>query len=73
MAFSPSYKVVFANTHTLTHVFSPNLVRNYNSNPISAWHGAAQKNLDSICWYGLLNLSTNDPGMNAEPEERYRE
>ncbi len=33
------------------------------SNPISAWHGASETKLDSICWYGLLNLSTTDPGM----------
>ncbi len=36
---------------------------NHPANPISAWHGASAKNLDSICWYGLLNLTNLDPGM----------
>lgn len=33
-----------------------------NSNPISAWHGTSTAKLDSIMWYGMLNLSTLDPG-----------
>jgi hypothetical protein len=41
---------------------SKNMVPNYNSNPISAWHGVSSQHLDSICWYGLLNLSSRDPG-----------
>ena len=45
--------------HLLT---SRNLVPQRNSNPISAWHGANSNHLDSICWYGMLNLSTTDPG-----------
>jgi len=32
------------------------------SNPLLAWHGVKQEHLDSICWYGLLNLSTTDAG-----------
>jgi len=40
---------------------SKNLVPGFNSNPISAWHGTHQRALDSIYWYGLLNLSKNDP------------
>jgi hypothetical protein len=42
---------------------SKNLVSGCNSNPISAWHGASSKHLDSICWYGLQSLSTTDPGI----------
>ncbi len=41
---------------------SSNLVVSRNSNPISLWHGASTKKLESICWYGLLNLSSTDPG-----------
>ncbi len=42
---------------------SVNLVDDVSSNPISAWHGVNKKNLQSIYWYGLLNLSTVDDGM----------
>ena len=45
-------------------LISKNLVSDVSSNPISAWHGVAAKNLDSICWYGLLNLSKVDQGTN---------
>lgn len=31
------------------------------ANPITAWHGTSAKNIESIAWYGLLNLS-KDPG-----------
>eukprot|EP00026_Physarum_polycephalum_P004350 Phypoly_transcript_04368.p1 GENE.Phypoly_transcript_04368~~Phypoly_transcript_04368.p1 ORF type:complete len:628 (+),score=75.61 Phypoly_transcript_04368:157-2040(+) len=41
---------------------SKNLKGDQNSNPISAWHGFAPHNRESICWYGLLNLNSNDPG-----------
>jgi len=41
---------------------SKNIQRGVNSNPISAWHGFAEEHLDSISWYGLLSLSTTDPG-----------
>jgi len=37
-------------------------ISDYNSNPTLAWHGAKAIHLDSICWYGLLNLSTTDEG-----------
>ena len=47
--------------------FSQNLVPGFHSNPISAWHGSQQKSLDSICWYGLLSLSKNDPGIYSPP------
>jgi hypothetical protein len=43
-------------------IFSKNLIHDSNANPISAWHGTAISNLNSICWYGLLNLTSNDPG-----------
>lgn len=41
---------------------SENLVKERNSNPIAAWHGANKAKIDGIMWYGLLNLSTTDPG-----------
>jgi hypothetical protein len=46
---------------------SKNLVTDCNSNPISAWHGVSSKHLDSVCWYGLLNLSTKDSGIVSHP------
>jgi hypothetical protein len=46
--------------HLLT---SKNLVTDCNSNPISAWHSVSSKHLESVCWYGLLNLSTKVPGI----------
>jgi len=34
-----------------------------NANIIPAWHGAgSHKKLMSVCWYGLMNLSTTDDG-----------
>eukprot|EP00026_Physarum_polycephalum_P001514 Phypoly_transcript_01516.p1 GENE.Phypoly_transcript_01516~~Phypoly_transcript_01516.p1 ORF type:complete len:472 (+),score=63.93 Phypoly_transcript_01516:517-1932(+) len=42
---------------------SGNLVTFRNSNPISCWHGANSHKIDSIQWYGMLNLSNNDPGF----------
>lgn len=41
---------------------SENLIPHRNSNIISAWHGANSSNLESICWHGMLNLSSTDPG-----------
>jgi hypothetical protein len=49
--------------HFLSHLAkSKNLLSTNNANPISAWHGTSPKKLDSICWYGLLTLSSTDPG-----------
>jgi hypothetical protein len=42
---------------------SESYVEGRNSNAVSAFHGASSSKLESICWYGLLNLSTLDPGM----------
>lgn len=41
---------------------SDNLIERRNSNAISAWHGTNDKKKESISWYGMLNLSTTDPG-----------
>lgn len=50
--------------HFLNHMLtSTNLVPKRNSNAISVWHGAAPSKLDSISWYGMLNLSSTDPGI----------
>jgi hypothetical protein len=39
-------------------------VTDNNANPISAWHGAPSKHLESICWYGLLNVTNHtDKGI----------
>jgi len=43
-------------------MLSDNLITKRNSNGLSAWHGANREKLDSIIWYGLLNLSSRDPG-----------
>jgi hypothetical protein len=49
--------------HYLNHLLtSQNLVPHRNSNLMSAWHGANSTHLDSICWYGMMNLSLTDPG-----------
>lgn len=41
---------------------SKNLHRKRKSNPMAVWHGANKKHIDSIIWYGMQNLSSNDPG-----------
>lgn len=41
---------------------SANLIRDRNSNPVAAWHGVSSSKIESIMWYGLLNLSTTDDG-----------
>lgn len=56
-AYAKAFAFFFLN------VFSKNLVHDCNSNPISAWHGMSSKNVESVCWYGLLNLSATDPGI----------
>ncbi|KAL0482080.1 MAPKKK protein [Acrasis kona] len=43
-------------------MMSDNLITMRNSNGLSAWHGANREKLESIMWYGLLNLSSRDPG-----------
>jgi hypothetical protein len=57
------YVYPFLPSFSFNVIYSKNLVPNCNSNPISAWHGVSQKNLDSICWYGLLSLASTDAGI----------
>jgi hypothetical protein len=43
-------------------ITSDNLIAQRRSNPISVWHGTDAKYLESIYWYGMLNLSSTDEG-----------
>lgn len=43
-------------------VASQNLHTKRQSNPMAVWHGANKKHIDGICWYGMLNVSSTDPG-----------